>query len=74
MTSTEKTIAARLKQVSPNNFKDDQFINQLHTWHERDMTSKGRDYLLKLLDKYKKHIPDYRELRQQHTDDQINQI
>lgn len=74
MTPTERSIADRLKQVIPANFKEDKFIQQLPSWHNRDMTEMGRSYLLRLLDRYTKDIPDAEELKKQHLDEQLGQI
>lgn len=74
MTPIERQIADRLKQVVPANFKEDKFIQQLTSWHNRDMTEMGRAYLLRLLDRYSKDIPDAEELKKKHLDEQLGNI
>lgn len=71
MTSVEKQIHIRLKQCSPNHFKDEAFIGQLDKWQDRDMTQKGHDHMMRLMNKYRKQIPDWLELRVAMTDEQI---
>lgn len=64
MTDLEKKVLNRLANATflPGSF-DKRFIrNMAATWTERDLTVKGRDYLLKMLHRYKRQIPDYKQL------------
>lgn len=76
MTATEKEIADRLRTLTGQfaNFKEGKFVDQLHTWHDRRMTEEGRDYLLRLLDRYSGKIDDAAELKKRHTDEQLDQM
>lgn len=64
MTELEKKIANSLQFCSflPGSF-DKRFVKQLHIWADRDMTEKGRAYMLNLLYKYRRQIPDYTTLK-----------
>lgn len=72
MTATEKKIHSSLLQCSPNHFKDEAFIQQLTKWTDRPLTQKGHDHMLRLMNKYRKQIPDWLELRAAMTDEQID--
>lgn len=71
MTQSEKNIAAALANIKPNDFKEGKFIDQLPSWHGRDMTEKGRDYMLRLLDRHSEFIPEHQELKDAHVDEQL---
>lgn len=69
MTQAEKHVAYALNRCRflPGSF-DKKFVHQLDNWNDREMTVKGRDCMLKMLDKYRGQIPNYLELRKSLTD------
>lgn len=66
MTSQERKIASALKGVTflPGHF-DKRFVRQLN--FEKDMTVKGRAFMIKLLHKYRRQIHNYQSLNGQLT-------
>ncbi len=64
MTQAEIDIAIALQLVTylPGSF-DKRFARNLKNWKNRDMTEKGRAYMMKLLDKYRRQIPNYNSLK-----------
>lgn len=68
MTDPEKQAAYALQRCRflPGSF-DKKFCHQLDNWNDREMTQKGRDCMLKMLDRYKSQISNYLELRKQLT-------
>lgn len=64
MTQTERDIAYALNRCTflPGSF-DKKFVHQLDKWHDKEMTDKGRAYMMRLLDKYKRQIYNYSELK-----------
>ncbi len=63
MTDPELRIAEALLRCSflPGS-RDKKFVQQLPNWHDRAMTTKGKAYMMALLQKYRKQIPDYQKL------------
>lgn len=59
MTNLERDIAIALGNCSflPGTF-DKRFVKNLPNWYEREMTVKGRAMLIKLMDKYRRQIPE----------------
>lgn len=72
MTPVQQKIHDRLKQVSPSNFKDEAFINQLGNWKDKPMTQKGHDHMMNLMKKYRKQVPDWYELKTQIVQEEID--
>lgn len=71
MTVTEKLIADKLSKLGSTNFKESTFIRQLPNWHSRDMTDKGRDYLLRIFNRYKELIPEHAEIMEQYLNEKV---
>jgi hypothetical protein len=63
MTELEKQIATALKNCTflPGSF-DKRFVRQLNP--DKEMTEKGLKMMLDLLDKYRRQIPNYQNLKQ----------
>lgn len=69
MTQTERKVAYALNRCRflPGSFEK-KFVHQLDNWEDKEMTTKGRDCMLKMLDKFRNQIPNYLELRKELTD------
>jgi len=63
MTTTELRVASALTRCRflPGSF-DKRFVNQLSNWIDRDMTEAGKRKMIELLHKYRRQIPNYKEL------------
>ncbi len=63
MTTAEWTAACRLSECSflPGSF-DKRFVRQLRSKKDKEMTDKGRKFMLTLLTKYKRQLPHHEEL------------
>lgn len=72
MTPVQQQIHDRLRQVSPANYQEDHFIQQLASWRNKPMTEKGSKYMLALLKKYRKQIPDADQLRSDVIQEEID--
>jgi hypothetical protein len=75
MTTAERNIAIRLQAIgSKKDMLDQVFINQLRNWYDRDMSRAGAAKMMRLLDKYQKHIPDHQVLRSSYIDEQLSKM
>lgn len=73
MTTAERNIADRLQSIKPTETGHKVFIDQLKNWHDRPMTKVGRNYLLKLVNRYQDQIPECEQLRSAYIDEKLRE-